>query len=69
MTVKKLIYFSIGQGSLEDHLDEVTQKSNAIATDLATPLIMTLVGDKCKKPQSAECKPLLQKKNRSMSAY
>lgn len=62
MTVKNLIYFSIGQGPLEDHLDELTKKSIGIATDLAIPLITTLVGDKCKKPWSAECEPLLQKK-------
>lgn len=62
MTVKNLIYFSIGQGPPEDHLDELKQKSIGIAIDLAIPLIMTLVGDKCKKPWSVECKPLLQKK-------
>ena len=40
-------------------MDEVTQKSSGVATDMATPLIITLVGDKCKKPQSVECKPSL----------
>lgn len=66
MTVKNLIYFSIGQGRLEDHLDELIQKSIGISTDLATPPIMTLVGDKCKKPLSVECKPLTEKKKKKV---
>lgn len=47
MPVKNLIYFSIGQGPLEDHLDEFIQKSIGIPTDLTIPLTTTLVGDKC----------------------
>lgn len=62
MTIKILIYLSIGQGPLEDHLDESKQKSIGIATDVAIPFIRTLVADKRKKPWSVQCKPLLQKK-------
>lgn len=40
------------------------------ATDQATPLIITRVGDKCKKPWSVECKSsLLQKKKKEVRAY
>lgn len=67
--LKKLICFSIGQGPLEDHLDEVTQKPNGVATDLATPLVITPLENKRKKPWSVECKPSLFQKKRSMSSY
>ena len=46
-------------------LDEVTQKSSGAAADLATPLMITPLENKRKKPSSAECKPSLFQEKKS----